>query len=185
MSMIYTDIDGVVVLKPQIYKDNRGYFYESYNQRTLAENGINFTPVQENHIMSLNKGTLRGIHFQNNPHAQAKLVRCTTGSVLDIAVDLRRGSPTYLNYVSVELSSENKLQMYIPKGFGHAVLSLSPNTECQYYVDDFYSPHCERTIFYNDPQVNVDWGGITPFVSDKDAKAPFLEACDFDVSGWL
>ena len=171
---------GVLLLTPRVFYDDRGYYMESYSQRTLHEIGIDAVFVQDNHLLCLKKHTIRGIHFQNDPHAQAKLLRCTKGKILDIAVDLRRGSPTYRQYVSVELDAETKQQIFIPRGFGHVCMSLVDDTEVQYKVDELYYPEYDRAIAYNDPDIGIDWGDIDPIVSVKDRNAPRL--CDSDVN---
>lgn len=171
-------IPGVFLLRPAVHEDFRGFYMESYSRRSMEEAGIGAVFVQDNHFYSAKRGTVRGIHFQNNPHAQAKLVRCTRGSLLDVAVDLRRESPTFKQYVSVELSAENKYQLYIPKGFGHCALSLADDTEGQYKVDDLYYPECDRAIAWNDPEIGVDWGMEEFIVSEKDRNAPFLRDSD-------
>lgn len=151
---------------------------ESYSKRTMAKYGIDTEFVQDNHLLSLKKYTIRGIHFQNAPKAQAKLLRCTKGRILDIAVDLRKNSPTYKKYVSVELDNEKKQQIFIPKGFGHICMSLVDDTEVQYKVDELYYPEYDRAIAWNDPDIAIDWGRIEPVVSEKDKNAPFLKDSD-------
>lgn len=180
MNVTKLEIQDVLVIEPVVYNDFRGYFYESYSRRTLEQAGITAQFVQDNHLMSLKKGTIRGIHFQNDPMSQAKLLRCTKGRIMDYAVDLRRGSPTYKKWVSVELSADNKKQIFIPKGFGHACISLEDDTEVQYKVDAFFSPENDRSIAWNDPELAVDWGTDTVIVSEKDASAPLLKDCDIN-----
>ena len=153
MKCTKTKLDGVLILTPRTFCDERGWFMESYSARTLSELGIDCAFVQQNHIQSLQKGVLRGIHFQNYPYAQAKLVRCLRGIVRDYAVDLRKGSPTYKQYVCVELSEENKKQLFLPRGFGHAVISLTDNSEIEYQVDNLYMPEFDRTVFYLDSEL--------------------------------
>lgn len=171
-------IPGVFLITPDVFKDYRGYYMESYSKRTMAKYGINTEFVQDNHLLSLKKYTIRGIHFQNAPKAQAKLLRCTKGRILDIAVDLRKNSPTYKKYVSVELDNEKKQQIFIPRGFGHVCMSLVDDTEVQYKVDELYYPEYDRAIAWNDPDIAIDWGGIEPIVSEKDKNAPFLKDSD-------
>lgn len=151
---------------------------ETYGKQKLADAGIKADFVQDNHSFSAQAGTLRGIHFQNNPMAQAKLIRCTKGAVLDVAVDLRKGSPTYKQWLSLELSAENKKMFFIPKGFGHGFLTLTDDAEFQYKVDEYYSPEQDRSIRFDDPELNVDWGIKSPTVSDKDKNAPLLKDSD-------
>lgn len=178
MKVTKLEIKDVLLLEPKIFSDARGFFYESYSKRTLEEIGITNTFVQENHILSAEKGVIRGIHFQKDPRAQSKLLRCTRGAILDYAVDLRRGSPTYKKWVCVRLDAENKSQIFIPKGFGHACISLENDTEIQYLVDELYSPEHDRSIAWNDPEIGIDWGTDEVILSDKDMKAPFLKDSD-------
>ena len=172
------EIPGVYLITPKVFKDYRGYYMESYSKRSMEEVGITTVFVQDNHLLSLKKHTIRGIHFQNAPKAQAKLLRCTKGRILDIAVDLRKDSPTYKKYVGVELDNESKQQIFIPRGFGHVCMSLEDDTEVQYKVDELYYPEYDRAIAWNDPDIAIDWGGIEPIVSEKDRNAPFLRDSD-------
>lgn len=174
------EIPGVFVLTPKVFEDYRGYYMESYSKRTMEQLGFNMEFVQDNHLLSLKKNTIRGIHFQNYPKAQSKLLRCTKGKLLDIAVDLRKDSPTYKKYVSVILDNEKKEQIFIPKGFGHLCMSLVDDTEVQYKVDELYYPEFDRTIAWNDPDINLklDLNGIEPIVSEKDKNAPTLKNSD-------
>lgn len=178
MNVTKLEIEEVLLIEPDVFKDYRGYYFESYSKRTLEKFGITNVFVQDNHLLSLKKGTIRGIHFQNDPKAQAKLLRCTKGSILDIAVDLRKGSPTYKKYVSVILDAENKKQIYIPRGFGHACMSLVDDTEVQYKVDELYFPEFDRAIAWNDPELSIDWGTDQIIVSQKDMNAPMLADSD-------
>ena len=180
MQIVKTDIPGLLIFEPKCFGDYRGWFMETYSKKTLGESGITTEFVQDNQSMSAKKGTLRGLHFQNSPMAQTKLIRCTKGEILDVAVDIRRGSPTYLKWVSVELTAENKRQLYIPKGFAHGFLTLTDDTEVQYKVDEYYAPECDRSILYNDPQIGVNWGNIEPVLSQKDLSAPKLSDSDFN-----
>lgn len=176
--VIDTEIKEVKIVEPRVFADDRGFFFESFNSIKLADEGIEFNPVQQNCAFSLKKGTIRGLHFQNNPMAQAKLVRCTVGRVMDYAVDLRKDSPTYLKHVAVELSAENKRQLYIPRGFAHGVISLQDNTVIEYFADNPYSPENDRSIRYDDPQININWGIEELILSDKDKNAPLLSDSD-------
>lgn len=180
MKITRTDIEGLIIIEPQVFGDHRGWFCESYSKKKLSECGIDCEFVQDNHSFSAHKGTIRGLHFQLNPKAQAKLVRCTRGRILDVAVDIRKGSPTYKKWVAVELSDENKKQFFIPKGFAHGFLTLTENVEVQYKTDEYYAPEYDRSIAYNDTEINVDWGIKDPILSEKDKKAPKL--CDSDVN---
>ncbi len=180
MEIIKTEIEEVKIIKPAVFGDNRGWFYESYNKEKLAVLGIETVFVQDNRSYSAAKGTLRGIHFQKNPMAQTKLISCTRGKILDVAVDLRKGSPTYLKWVSVELSEENKLMLYIPKGFGHGFVTLTEDVEVLYKVDEFYSRENDRSIKFNDEEIGVNWGIDSPVLSEKDLNAPLLKDSDVD-----
>lgn len=176
--IIDTDIKEVKLIEPRVFGDDRGTFNEVFSVRALEQNGIEFKPVQENCAFSAKKGTVRGIHFQNYPHAQAKLVRCTKGRVMDYAIDLRKESPTYLKYVCVELTDKNKKQLFIPKGFAHAVINIEDNSEIEYLVDDFYEPSCDRSISPYDETLNIDWGFEQLILSDKDKNAPSVKESD-------
>ena len=178
MELIKTEIPGVVILEPKVFGDHRGWFTETYAYNTLKDLGIDVTFVQDNQSYSKEKGTLRGLHFQQNPMAQTKLLRCTRGKILDVAVDIRKGSPTYLKWVSVELSAENKRQLFMPKGFAHGFVTLTEDVEVQYKVDAYYAPECDRSIRFDDPSIGVNWGVSNPILSQKDMNAPLL--CDSD-----
>ena len=177
-----TALPEVLIIEPDCYGDYRGWFMETYSEPKYKELGITNHFVQDNHSMSARKGTLRGIHFQNDPMAQAKLVRCTRGIVIDVAADLRKGSPRYRQWVSVELSAENKKQVYVPRGFGHGFITLTDDVEFEYKVDNEYSKEHDRGIRFDDPSIGVDWGGllngIEPILSEKDINAPLLENSD-------
>lgn len=178
MQMIKTKLDGVCIIEPKVFGDHRGYFMETYSTEVFHQLGIDTVFVQDNQSYTKEKGTLRGIHFQNNPMAQAKLVRVVNGSVLDVAVDLRKGSPTYLEWVAVELSAENKRMFFIPRGFGHGFLTLTNDVVFAYKVDNLYSKECDRGIRYNDPTIGVEWGISTPILSEKDTQSPFVADSD-------
>jgi len=178
MKAIRTELEEVLIIELDCYTDNRGWFMECYNQEKFHELGIDTVFVQDNHSLSTVKGTLRGLHFQNNPMAQAKLVRCTKGAILDVAVDIRKNSPTYKKWVAVELTEQNKKLLYIPRGFAHGFLTLTDNTEVQYKVDNLYSKEHDRSIRYDDPTIGVNWGDIEPILSEKDRTAPFLDDSD-------
>ena len=177
MKVESTFIEGIKIIHPNVFGDSRGWFYETYSEARFRDADINASFVQDNHSMSLKKGTLRGLHLQIGEMAQSKLVYCTRGAVLDVAVDLRSLSPTYKKWFSVVLSAENKKQIFIPKGFAHGFLTTEDCTEIQYKVDCFYSKEHERSIIYDDPDIGVDWGLLaTPILSEKDANAPRLNA---------
>lgn len=178
MERIETSLPGVVIVEPKVFGDHRGYFMETYATESFAEIGIPNVFVQDNQSFTAQKGTLRGIHFQNSPMAQAKLVRVTRGAVLDVAVDLRKGSPTYRKWVGVELSAENKRMLFIPRGFGHGFVTLTDHVEFCYKVDQLYSKACDRGIRFNDPTIGVEWGVTDPILSEKDTKSPLLDDSD-------
>lgn len=180
MNVIKTDLPDVYIIEPKIFGDNRGWFTESWSKRKMEAAGLFYDFVQDNHSFSAEKGTLRGIHFQKGEHAQAKLVRCVRGAVLDVAVDLRKGSPNYKKWVAVELSEENKRELLIPRGFGHGFVTLTDNVEFLYKADNFYNYENDRSILWNDPEINVNWGVDNPIVSEKDLKAPLLKDSDID-----
>ncbi|MCI2056201.1 MAG: dTDP-4-dehydrorhamnose 3,5-epimerase [Oscillibacter sp.] len=178
MDFIKTEIDGVVIVEPAVFGDHRGFFMESWSKRSFEEAGFDYDFVQDNHSLSTVKGTLRGIHFQCGAYAQAKLVRCVQGSVLDVAVDLRPFSATYKKWVAVELSAENKRQLLIPRGFGHGFVTLTDKAEFLYKVDQNYAPKNEGGIRWNDPELAIDWGVTAPILSSKDQSLPFLRDAD-------
>jgi len=180
MNIIKTNVLDVYIIEPKVFGDSRGWFMESWSNRTLKEAGLDYNFIQDNHSFSAEKGTLRGLHYQKGDAAQAKLVRCSRGAVLDVAVDLRVGSPTYKKWVTVELTADNYRQLLIPRGFLHGFLTLTDNVEFLYKVDNFYDYDADRNILWNDPGLNVDWGIKNPILSDKDAKAPKLGESDID-----
>lgn len=180
-NFIKTDIDGVIIVEPKVFGDERGYFMETYEERKFAEGGIIAKFVQDNQSKSA-KGVLRGLHFQKN-HPQAKLVRAIKGEVYDVAVDLRKGSPTYGKYVGLILSKENKRQFFIPRGFAHGFLVMSDEAEFVYKCDDFYHPEDEGGIMWNDETIGVNWPleGIDKLIlSEKDTKNPGFGSFSFD-----
>ena len=176
MKIVDTKIPEVKIIEPDVFGDHRGYFFETWSEPKYA--ALNFVPVQDNESFTAKKGTLRGLHFQQNPMAQAKIVRVVTGAVLDVAVDLRKGSPTYLQWVAVELTAENHRQFYIPRGFAHGFVTLSDNVTFCYKVDNLYSKECDRSVRFDDPAIGVDWGVTDPILSEKDLKAPKLADSD-------
>lgn len=175
MDILKTKLEGVYVLIPKVFGDHRGFFMESWSRRTMEEAGLFYDFVQDNHSLSTVKGTLRGLHFQKGDKAQAKLVRCVRGAVLDVAVNLRHDSPTYKQWVGVELSEENKKQLLIPRGFGHGFVTLTDHVEFLYKADNYYAPEADGGIRWNDPDIGVDWGISEPILSEKDMKNPFLK----------
>ena len=178
MRRIDTALPGVYIVEPEVRGDHRGYFMETYSTAAMREIGIDAVFVQDNQSYTAKRGTLRGLHFQNAPMAQAKLVRANRGAVLDVAVDLRRGSPTYLKWISVELSEENRRMLYIPRGFGHGFVALTDGVEFCYKVDNLYSRELDRSIRFNDPAIGVNWGLDAPILSEKDSTAPLLADSD-------
>lgn len=175
MKITTTAIEGVVILEPKVFGDERGYFFESFSQREFEEKVCKTTFVQDNESCS-RYGVLRGLHFQKPPHAQAKLVRVVKGKVLDIAVDIRKGSPTFGHHVSTELSGENKRQLFIPRGFAHGFAVLSDEVVFQYKCDRYYVPHSEGGILWNDPALGIDWKlpEEDVILSEKDKKNVLL-----------
>lgn len=178
MKVIKTAIPGVLIFEPKVFGDDRGWFMESFNQKVFDEAvGEHVSFVQDNHTLS-KKGVLRGLHFQRPPHAQAKLVRVVTGSVWDVAVDIRRSSPFFGRWVGVELSAENKRQFWIPSGFAHGFLALSDTAEFLYKTDSFYHAPSEGAVAWNDPQLAIEWPERSPVLAAKDAAAPLLEMAE-------
>jgi len=180
MDIEQTPLPGLVVMTPKRFGDHRGFFCESWNKRSFEAAGLS-TPefVQDNHSLSQNAGTLRGLHMQTPPHAQAKLVRCGRGSLFDVAVDIRKGSPTYGQWFGIELSFENGKQLLIPAGFLHGFVTREDDTEIVYKCSDYYAPDCDRSVRFDDPDIGVDWGlGSTPVLSAKDEAAIALADLD-------
>ncbi|MBK9328615.1 MAG: dTDP-4-dehydrorhamnose 3,5-epimerase [Sphingobacteriales bacterium] len=181
MKVLPTPLPDLFIIEPAVFADNRGFFYESYNAKKMQEAGLNYDFIQDNHSKS-SYGVLRGLHYQNNPAAQTKLVRVTQGKVLDVVVDIRRGSPTFLQHFALELSAENKLQLLIPKGFAHGFAVLSETCEFLYKCDNYYDKASEGGIAYNDPALNIDW--MIPqqdiILSEKDMQNPFAETASFN-----
>ena len=178
MKIEQTSLPGVLILTPPRFGDARGFFGESWNRGRMAEAGLDIDFVQDNHSLSARAGTLRGLHFQTPPHAQAKLVRCGRGAIYDVAVDIRHGSPTYRQWVGVELNFDNGRQVLIPEGFLHGFVTWQPETEIIYKCSDYYAPDCDGAVRFDDPDIGIDWGlgDVEPILSDKDAAAPRL--CD-------
>lgn len=177
-----TNIEDVLTLTPKVFNDERGCFFESFSVKALEAVGIDFHVCQENHIINKDAGVIRGLHFQNSPYAQAKIVRCIRGIVDDVAVDLRKGSPTYLQWVMVELSEENRRQLFLPRGFAHGVISRSDYSEIQYVVDAPYCPELDRNIRYDELLIGIPWNCDKPILSTKDQNAPSLAQSDCNFS---
>ena len=171
MQVEKTKLDGVVLLTPKRFGDDRGFFSESWSRRVMAGAGLEYDWVQDNHSLSSQAGTVRGLHFQAPPHAQDKLVRCGRGALFDVAVDVRRGSPTYGQWVGYELSAENGRQLLIPAGFLHGFSTLQPDTEILYKCSDYYAPDCDGAVRFD--SLDIDWklAGLEPVLSQKDAAA--------------
>lgn len=174
MKILGTMLCGVYIVEPDVFGDYRGFFMETWSRRAMEQAGIFCDFVQDNHSSSLVKGTLRGLHFQKGSQAQAKLVRCGRGAVLDIVVDLRPASPTYKRWISVELTAENKKQLFVPRGFAHGFVTLTDNVEFLYKVDNDYAPEAEGGIRWNDPDLAIDWGITQPVLSTRDQRLPWL-----------
>lgn len=173
-------IPDVILVKPKAFGDNRGFFMETYKKSDFLAVGIDDDFIQDNHSKSA-KGVLRGLHYQVNPSAQAKLARCINGEILDVAVDIRKGSPTFGKWVGQILSAENKFMLYIPAGFAHGFVVLSDEAELIYKVNSEYSPADDRGIFWNDPDIKVDWGiDFEPIISDKDKKQPLFKDLKYE-----
>ncbi|MDR0885809.1 MAG: dTDP-4-dehydrorhamnose 3,5-epimerase [Clostridiales Family XIII bacterium] len=186
MTVTKTKLDGVVIIEPKVFNDNRGYFFESYSKRDMEEEGLFYDFVQDNHSFSKGSGVFRGIHCQAGDSVQAKLVRCEVGAVIDFAVDLRKDSPTFKQWVSVELNEDNHRQFLIPRGFGHAFFTLTDEVMFLYKADNFYDYDADRSINYADAEIALDFDAYQSFgidinnliLSDKDKNAPFLEDSD-------
>ncbi len=184
MKFIRGEIDGIWILEPEVFTDCRGFFMETWSRREFEAHGLFCEFVQDNHSGSLKKGTLRGIHFQRGEKAQAKLLRCVRGAVLDVAVDLRGKSPSYRKWEAVELSAENRREILIPRGFGHGFLTLEDRTEVLYRADSPYAPEADGGILWNDPELGIPWGIADPVLSGRDAANPLLRDAVTGFEGW-
>jgi len=169
------EFEGVFIIRPRVFEDERGYFFESFNKNVFKENGLNIDFVQDNESLS-QKNVLRGMHFQRPPYAQGKLIRVIQGSVLDVAVDIRKTSKTYGQYFRIELSAKNKTMIYIPTGFAHGFLTLEDNTIFSYKCTNFFNKESEDALLWNDEEIGIDWGIKTPILSDKDKKAQLFNS---------
>jgi len=174
LKIIETRFKDAFLIEPKVFGDHRGFFMESYNDKVFKELGFNYEFVQDNHSLSVEVGTLRGLHYQLEPYAQTKLVRVIRGAIYDVIVDIRKGSPTYGEWQGFILSEGNKRQLLVPKGFAHGFCTIVPNTEVLYKVDNYYSPEHDRGICWNDPDLNIDWPTNSPILSEKDSKHPRL-----------
>ena len=181
MEIIKTDFSGLVVIKPDVFNDTRGYFFESFNTAIYKNAGIDFHPVQDNESRS-SKGVIRGLHYQLKPHDQAKLIRVIEGKIFDVALDIRKDSPTFGKWYGIELDSESKTQLFIPKGFAHGFSVLSEYAIFSYKCDAFYNPQSERGIRFDDPALNIDWKipAELGVVSDKDKAHPFFSEAEMN-----
>lgn len=180
MKVIKTEIEGLLILAPKVFGDTRGFFYESFNQQVFqAATGLDVQFVQDNHSRS-SKGVLRGLHYQLAPHAQGKLIRCVRGAVFDVAVDIRKSSPTFGKWVGVELSEDNHKQFWIPPGFAHGFLTLSETAELLYKTTDYWFASSERSLMWNDSRVNIDWPSYANYIlSDKDQRSDCWDSMVF------
>ena len=180
MNVKETLFQGVYILEPAVFHDNRGFFIESYNKSVLMQAGIDIDFIQDNHSFSKNAGVLRGLHYQLNPKAQTKLVRVCTGAIFDVIVDIRTNSNTFGQWISVILSEENKRQVLIPKGFAHGFCTLVPHTNVIYKVDEYYDSGHDVGILWNDPDIGIDWPISIPILSDKDSKLPLFKNIEWN-----
>ncbi len=181
MKIIETGFAGLLIIKPTVYTDSRGYFFESYNQATLTNAGISYCPVQDNESKS-SKGVLRGLHYQLEPYGQTKLIRVIEGKIFDVALDIRKNSNTYGKWFGIELDSESKDQFLIPKGFAHGFSVLSDMAVIQYKCDNVYNPQYERGIALTDPDLDINWklGSTAPIISEKDLKQPLFKNAEYN-----
>lgn len=180
MRIIFTKLLGLIIIEPDVHGDNRGFFMESYSRAKFSELGIKHEFVQDNHSLSVETGVLRGLHYQLNPKAQTKLVRVASGAIYDVAVDIRKDSHTFGQWVGVILSEDNKRQLLVPQGFAHGFCTIVPNTQVLYKVDEYYSPEHDRGILWSDPALNIDWPTSNPILSDKDQKHPLLKDAEIN-----
>lgn len=182
MKAITTNLSGVVLLEPQVYEDDRGFFMESYNHHVLKDLGLDVTFVQDNHSLSKQSGTLRGLHYQLEPKAQTKLVRVLAGAIYDVVLDLRKESDTFGQWEGFILSAENKRQLFVPKGFAHGFCTIALDTEVLYKVDQYYSPELDRGILWNDPELRINWPTDEPILSAKDQQHPLFKNAEMNFS---
>lgn len=184
MEIQKTKIPGAYIISPEVHGDARGWFCETYTKNKLTS-VTNIEFVQDNQSYSAQAGIVRGLHCQINPHSQTKLIRCTRGTIEDVIVDIRRGSPTFKQWLKIELSAANKKQLLIPRGCLHGFVTLTNEVEVQYKVDDYYSKECDRSVKFDDPEFGVDWGIAQPILSNKDANAPLFKNsdCEFTFDG--
>ncbi len=175
MQKIETGVKDVYILIPEIHGDSRGWFVETWSKKTMEELDLHYDFVQDNESFNLQKDTLRGLHFQAGDASQAKLVRCVKGIVMDVCVDLRKNSPTFLKWTKAILSAETKHMLIVPRGFAHGYITMTPGAQFIYKVDNFYNPAAERFLRWNDPEIGIDWGCDNPILNERDANNPFLK----------
>jgi dTDP-4-dehydrorhamnose 3,5-epimerase len=175
-----TIMNDLFIIEPTVFEDTRGFFMESYSRMKFEALGFEYNFVQDNHSLSVEKGVLRGLHYQSAPKAQAKLVRVTAGSAYDVVVDIRKSSPSFGQWLGIELSAANKRQLLIPHGFAHGFATLEPYTEVLYKVDECYSFEHDRGIAWNDPSLAIEWPTASPILSDKDARLPLLKDAEMN-----
>lgn len=178
MQAIRTSLSGAVIIEPKVFGDNRGWFLESYSYIKFIGLDIKMDVLQANRSFSAREGTLRGLHCQTEPMAQAKLITCISGAIMDVAVDIREGSPSFMKWIKVELTAGNKKMLYIPRGFLHGFLTLTEDVEVEYKVDQYYSPENDRSIRFDDKDIGINWGIEEPILSERDAAAPLLKDSD-------
>lgn len=180
MNIISTKLKGLIIVEPDVHGDIRGFFMESYSRAKFIELGIKHEFIQDNHSLSVETGVVRGLHYQLNPKAQTKLVRVASGAIYDVAVDIRKDSPTFGQWVGVIISEANKRQLLVPQGFAHGFCTIVPNTQVLYKVDEYYSPEHDRGILWSDPAIGIDWPTSKPILSDKDQKHPLLKDAEIN-----
>ncbi|OZU89271.1 dTDP-4-dehydrorhamnose 3,5-epimerase [Virgibacillus indicus] len=180
MQLIDTKLEDVKIIEPKVFKDHRGFFMESFNLQKFEELGMKFNFIQDNHSLSIDKNVIRGLHYQKDPKAQTKLIRVITGAIYDVAVDIRKGSPTFGRWVGITLSAENHRMLLVPKGFAHGFCTLTKNTHVQYKVDEYYSAENDKGIRWNDPSLSIDWPASNPILSEKDANQPYLKDAEIN-----
>jgi len=179
MKVTETGIADLVIIEPDVFGDHRGWFSETYNKEKLAEFGITYDFIQDNQSFSATVGTLRGLHYQLAPKAQTKLIRCIRGAIFDVAVDLRQDSPTFKQWFGIELTADNYKQLLVPQGFAHGFMTLTPDVEVQYKVDDVYSKEHERSLLWNDKTIDIKWPlDVQPVLSEKDSEAPTFDKAE-------
>ena len=175
MKIFDTDLDEVKIIEPTVFNDHRGFFMESFNVKKYEDHGMPYNFVQDNHSFSSDEHVIRGLHYQQNPMAQTKLIRVVAGAIYDVAIDIREDSPTFGHWVGVTLSEDNHRMLFVPKGFAHGFCTLSENTHVLYKVDEYYSPENDKGILWNDPELNIEWPTLAPILSEKDKHQPLMK----------